>query len=54
MKNKKINAWAVYNEKGDVLEITTSRRLGYIQKRKLEVLDIDGLKIRKCKIIIEQ
>jgi len=52
MKNITINAWCCWSPDG-TFDIRTTRKSAYEAKKGLEEFDIDGLKVSKCKIIIE-
>jgi hypothetical protein len=52
MKNITINAWACWSEDGTI-DILSTRKLAYEAKKELDEFDFDGLKVSKCKIIIQ-
>lgn len=54
MKNLTIDAWVCYSEIEHTFDVKATRKLAQQTKKELSEFDIEGLKVSKCKIVIER
>jgi hypothetical protein len=54
MKNLTIDAWVCYSEIEHYFDVKATRSAALQEKRGLQEVDIEGLKVSKCKIVIER
>jgi len=54
MKNLTTNAWICFSEVERIFEVKATRSAALQEKKELQEVDIEGLKVSKCKIVIEK